>query len=303
MRLTLTFILSLFIFFSCKKEANKPQQYLFLGHIYQWGVEDNNRIDFRFKGFDFKAWDQIWLGGDLCPRTTEYPETIDYLDSIFDLSSAQTHWALGNHDTNHGNLNWIKNKTQRNSFYSTYLNGICLIVLNTTEFHHPNYKPSKSECTLLDNQLLMLQNIADTINNASHCVILHHNALLSNQMVDDSIDIGKIFNVYRSGLKVSCRQSDTFEKVLFPVLKKIQKKGVQVILVGGDLGQRVKEFEYQTSEGIWFLGSGINNSALAPNMPAYVTNTSSDKVLIFSHQVKMKKLSWEFIELKELLKE
>ena len=53
------------------------------------------------------------LEEDLCARTSEKPSTLDYLDSIFDLSSDKTHWALGNHDLVEGNINYITAKTKR----------------------------------------------------------------------------------------------------------------------------------------------------------------------------------------------
>ena len=96
-----------------------------------------------------------------------------------------------------------------------------------------------------------------------------------------------------------------FEYLLweFQVLKKIQEKGVQVITVAGDLGQKTKELELKTKEGIYILGSGINNSAISHNLPKYVTNTSPDKLLIFNHDLNKKELSWEFIELTQVIED
>ncbi len=295
---------ALYLIYSCHFDQ-KPQikKYLFLSHTYQWGVVNNNRIDYRLEGFDCKNYDRIWLGGDLCARTSESPLTLVYLDSIFDLSSDKTFWALGNHDLVEGNVTYITNKTRRQTFYSSFFDGMGVVVLNTTEFYHPNYHPKESECKLLDGQLHMLQNIADTINDASHLVILHHHSLLNNHMVNDSLKIAKIFNAYHPEYKVSCEKPATFEEVFFPILKKIQVKGVQVILVGGDLGQRAKEFEYRTKEGIRFLGSGINNSAIPFGLPKYVTNTNPDKLLIFNHDIINKELNWEFVSLDKLVKD
>jgi len=303
MRINLFLILA----FSCLVYGcsfdQKPQlkKYLFLSHTYQWGVTDNNRIDYRLKGFDFKNYDQIWLGGDLCARTSEKPSTLAYLDSIFDLSSDKTHWALGNHDMVNGNIEYITDKTKRATYYTSFMDGIGIVVLNTTEFYHPNYSPKEHECTLLDGQLNMFQTLADTIKSTSHLIVLHHNSLLNNQMTKGSLDIEKIFNFYHPEYEVSCKKPETFDKVFFPIFKKVQKKGIQVILIGGDLGQRSKEFEYRSEEGIYFLGSGINNSALLFNLPVYVTNTNPDKLLIFEHDILNKELSWEFVEMNKLI--
>lgn len=287
---------------SCAPQSEESsKKYLFLGHTYQWGVKDNNRIDHRFKDFDFKAYDGLWLGGDICARTGEAPETLDYLDSIFDLSSDRTHWALGNHDLGHGPLEWIESRTRRKTYYSSTQDGFVLVVLNTNEFHHPNYQPKPKECALLDGQIKMLVQLADTIQEASHLVLLHHHTLLTNRMTNDSLRLNLLFNLYHEGLQVGCTGEHTFESFIYPLLQKIQEKGIQVILVSGDLGQRSKSFEYQTDDGIWFLGSGINNSAIGKYLPDYVTDTSPDKLLIFEYHPRQGTFTWSF-ELFEALR-
>jgi len=292
--------LILLLFFSACTEKSKPSnfQYLFLGHIYDWRAKDDNEIDRRFGAFNFEAYDQIWLGGDLCARTNEAESTLNYLDSIFDLSAATTHWSLGNHDVGNGPLEWIEARTKRKTYYTTTFNGLTLAVLNTNEFHHPNYTPKPDECALLEGQLEMLEHLADTIQSSSHLILLHHYNLLTNELSGGSLSLDTIFNLYRPGLQVNCAGTQTFEQRIYPVLKTVQEKGVQVILVSGDLGQRSKSFEYQTAAGIWFLGSGINNSSVGDYLPNYVTDTSPDKILIFEHDVLQKKIYWRFEFLK-----
>lgn len=290
-----SFILALL---HCAGEDNTTKQYLFLGHTYQWGVKENNRIDYRLKDFDFDPYDQIWLGGDLCARTNESPATLAYLDSIFDLSSESTHWTWGNHDVQYGGpWKFITDVTQRESYYSTYVNGISLVVLNTNEFHFPQYQPKAHECDVLDGQIKMLEQIADTISESSHLVILHHLVLLSNERTENKMKLNEIWNLYQPDLKVDCAGKYSFDERIYPILAKVQQKGIPVILVGGDLGQRCKAFEYQSKEGIWFLGSGINNSAVDHYIPDYVTNTNPDSLLIFKHDIELQKLDWEFVPL------
>ena len=280
---------------------NQVKEYLFLSHIYQWGVIDNNRIDFRLKGHDFAKYDQVWLGGDICARTNEDPATLTYLDSIFDLSAPSTHWTLGNHDIKHGPLKRIENITGRKTYYTTYFDGLTLSVINTNEFHDPNYKPKDHECALLQGQIEMLENIADTITHSSHFILLHHLCLLTNKLTNDSLNLNQVFNLYKPDLRVDCEGIETFETAIYPILKKIQDKGVKVILISGDLGQRSKAFEYQTEDGIWFLGSGINNSAIEKYIPEYVTDTSPDKVLLLERDLIKRSISWHFIMLNDIL--
>ena len=75
-------------------------------------------------------------------------------------------------------------------------------------------------------------------------------------MTNNTLDIGKIFNFYHPEYFVSCEKPSTFEEVWIPILQKIQQKGVQVISIGGDLGQRAKAFEYRSKDGIFFFGIG-----------------------------------------------
>jgi hypothetical protein len=290
------------LFWSCLSEPDSQKKYLFLGHTYQWGVKDNNRIDYRLEKFDFAPFDQVWLGGDLCARTNESPATLAYLDSIFDLSSERTHWTWGNHDVQYGG-SWevITDVTQRKSYYSTDVNGICLVVLNTNEFHFPQYQPKPQECEVLDGQIQLLENIADTISEASHLVILHHLVLLSNERTGNQMKLNEIWNLYQPDLTVDCAGTTSFDERIYPLLERIQEKGIPVILVGGDLGQRSKAFEYQSEEGIWFLGSGINNSAVDHYIPDYVTNTNPDSILVFKHNLRTQKLEWTFSPLSDFV--
>jgi len=288
-------ILFLCFLLSCSGEKEPDlRKYIFLSHTYEWSSLENNKIDYRLKDYDFSPYDQIWLGGDLCARTNEDTATLQYLDSIFSLSAPTTHWALGNHDIGHGPLERIEHITQRKTYSNHWVGGLNLFVMNTTEFSHENYQPKPHECALLDGQLNLLQQVVDTMEHASHLIILHHHILLTKAMTQDSLALDKIFNIYNEGLKVSCEGPFTFENKIYPMLQKVQQKGIQVILVSGDLGQRSKSFEYQTDDGIWFLASGINNSAKGEFVAEWVTDFSPDKALIFEHDVAKGKLSWHF---------
>ena len=285
--------------FSCERPS-ASKTYLYIGHAYQWGVEEDNRVDFRIEKLDLKKYDQIWLGGDLCARTTSDPKTLDYLDELFDLSNPDHHWSLGNHDVLQGNLQYIQNKTRRPSFYSRHFDKITLAVLNTN-FNHPQVPNEGDDCAEMEQQFQMLQNICDTISTSSHLMLLHHHNLLTNTIARNSLEIDTIFHFNRPTLSIRCNSDKTFENTIYPMLETVQQKGIQVILVAGDVGQRVKEFEYKSPEGIIFLGSGINNSVEKEWAPEWVRNFNPDKLLLFHHDMKTHSLSWEFKELNKLL--
>jgi hypothetical protein len=281
--------------FQCGQDASPANVYLFLGHPYDWNQPD--RIDYRLERLEFAQYDQIWLGGDVCSHLTEKPETLEYLDSLFDLGSERMHWSLGNHDIMHGNVEWITEKTGRPAFYTTWVDGICLMVLNTNLFWFFPDDPPAIDCAEKERQLEMIFRVADTVSAASHLVILHHHALFNELKINASGNRIEVFNINPVPVRATCDPESDFTAIVYSRLEKAQRRGVQVVLVGGDFGMQAKEFEFRTQEGIWMLGSGINNSLDPRYAPEYVTTFDLDKVLVFKHFPKKRKLEWKFVKL------
>ena len=69
---------------------------------------------------------------------------------------------------------------------------------------------------------------------------------------------------------------------IYSKLIEIQKKGTQVICITGDIGFKVKDFEYKTDENIVFLASGID------------FRDENNKILIFEHNIETKTLTWRY---------
>lgn len=282
----------------CSKENPEvTRTYLFLGHPYDWN--DGYRLDPRLERIDYQKIDQVWLGGDVCSRTTERPETLVYLDSILDFSDEHIQWTLGNHDVMYGHPELITERTGKPSFYTTSLRGgITLMVLNTNLFWMNLSPPPQEGCAEKHTQLRMMLSVLDTITESSHLVILHHHSLLKEKKPDS---LQEAFNMDPGSVAVTCELEDQFTGMIYPKLVAAQKAGVEVVLIGGDLGMRVKEFAYQTPEGIWLLGSGINNSLIRENAPEYVTNFEPDKILVLHHNPEKRSLTWEFVLLDEFV--
>ncbi len=288
------FILGCILTFFCCDNSNQ-QQFIYIGHCYNWKSENGEEVDPRIEKLDLKSYQQIWLGGDVCGRTSAQSSTLDYVDKLFAISSPNTHWSLGNHDINKGNKILIQQKTNRPSYYTADHEGISILVLDTN-FGHPQLPASDSLelCTALNQQFQLLQNLTDTIAAAKYLVVLHHHALLSPKLGDGTKKLPDVFHYVLPQLPFSCTPAGTFEDLAYPLLKKVQDRGIQVILIGGDFGQRAKRFEYKNPDGIWFLGSGINNSMDKRYQPKYVTNLNPDSILIFNYDVKLRQLDWEF---------
>ena len=81
---------------------------------------------------------------------------------------------------------------------------------------------------------------------------------------------------------MTCDSNTQFNALIYPKLVEVQNRGVQVVLVGGDVGMQKKSLSYQTREGVWLLGSGINNSLKRENAPEYVKDFGPDEILSFS---------------------
>lgn len=288
------FFVALTLCSACQGDAEK--HYIFLGHPYDW--HNGARVDPRLERLDYSHFDQIWLGGDVCSRTTEQPQTLVYLDSLFNLDAPGTHWALGNHDVMFGHPERLSQATGRPSFYSAWVDGMVVLVLNTNLFWPYPSRPAQENCEEKEAQLDLIQQITDTIQQASHLVILHHYGLFTELKPAKDADA---FNLNPAILQATCDSASFVTPWLYPRLARVQNRGVQVVLIGGDFGMRAKTYAAKTAEGIWLLGSGINNSVDRRYAPDYVTNFDADKVLILHHLPKQRSLSWSFADLDSLV--
>ena len=288
----------LFIIFSCQEKAS-DHQYIFLGHPYDWNAP--NRVDPRLASLNYSPFDQIWLGGDICSHLTAEPATLDSVDRIFDLSAPSTLWTLGNHDVLEGHEDWIRAHTKRPFFYTVWQDGICIMVLNTNLFWYYDSPSPLEKCEEKNQQLAMIQQVMDTIQKASHLVILHHLALFGDLRKNDQGIIPDSFNINPEHIRPSCDPNILLTEWWYPQLLKVEKRGVEVIFVGGDFGMRARQFEFHTPEGICLLGSGVNASLKRENAPEYVTSFGKDKVLLFHHEPKLRRLTWQFCDLDSML--
>ena len=286
--------------FACSREAGGPpeaERYIFLGHPYDWNHPA--RVDSRLERLDYRPFAQVWLGGDVCAHAAGHPEALPYLDSLFDLD--RVHWALGNHDYDYGDPQAILGYLRRPSFYARWQNGYCLMVLNTNLFWPYPSPPPQRDCGQKAAQWDMIRTVADTIREASHLVILHHLGLFNDLKINPAGDTLRAFNVNAAPIYGACDPDSEMTATVYPWLAAAQKRGVQVVLIGGDVGMQAKSFEFRTTEGIWLLGSGINNSLRREYAPEYVKDFGPDKVLLLEYKPGDKELSWEFVELDSLL--
>jgi hypothetical protein len=299
MRLLILFVCFAALGLACLLPETE-RTYLFLGHPYDWRRPD--RLDPRLELIDFQGFDGIWLGGDVCSQTTAQAATLTYLDSLINLKNPATFWAVGNHDLMYGHSDRIRAATGRPLFYTYWLEGVCVLVLNTQLMWHNPWKQPVEACEEREAQLTMIQQLCDSLQAASHLLVLHHHGLFNELKVNEKGDTMRLFNVNAIPVRTGCppQEVNVTDRV-YPWLVSVQNRGIQVICVGGDFGMNAKTFAHRTPAGIWLLGSGINNSLDKDYVPDYVTNLQPDSVLIFTHQPHSRMLNWSFVRLRDLV--
>jgi len=269
---------------SCKHEPNSkfetPKKYLFFSHVY----DSDSTMDRRITKKNLASFDQIWLGGDICANTTFSSTTLQNIDTILDLKSENTHWALGNHDIYRGE-EFISNYTGKKPFYANYINGITLVVLNT------NYNVN-GDCEKIIKQTNFLSHICDTIQSSSHLIILQHHVTWGNiEGIQNPIEFANSNNTNKV---FYCEPYQKFDEMIYPKLISVKNKGIQPICLAGDMGQKQSNFEFTSKEGIIFLANGsLSNHPYNQMFPKF---NDKDSVLIFFHNIDKRELNWEFVD-------
>lgn len=293
-------IFFIFILTACNSSNEKliknNYKYLFLGHPYQYGVEKGNRIDNRLADLDKSIFDQIWLGGDVCSNTNLEIETLYYLDSIFNIKSPYTYWTLGNHDIMYQKNDFIEKATGKRTFYANYNNGFTVLQINSNlDNLYLKYK-DPDLCKCRDEQYELIKTVCDTISNkSSHLVFLMHHVL----WYDIDPNASTYANFIHKKWMAKCDSTSNFTNDIYPLLKKVQNRNIQVICIAGDVGMYGKQGFFKDSENIVYLGSGINNSSIWDEKER--SNALKDKVLILNHDFFNKKITWSFSDLDSLL--
>lgn len=264
---TATLLLTLLFTIGCSKHvATRSESFLFLGHIYQPNVEDS--IDRRLSGIRFTEADWLLLGGDLCVETTRNPATLYYLDSIFDLSSESTLWAVGNHDVRSGNTELISEFTKRPLHYLQKHDRILFVVLNT------NY--TSTQCDVLEDQYEMFEGAL--LEDVDHIIILSHHAIWTSYLLDrgEEFQANAVHGIWRA----HCRNDqNTFVAQVLPELQKVAENGIEIHWVAGDYGQRTGTHKYQIGPNLTLWGSGIDKHRSQPDSLLLIT--SAPPVLTF----------------------
>lgn len=276
---TLFFLALLIGLASCEENRQQPDvRYLHLAHVRTLDAV-NQTVDPRLESMDFSPYELLLLGGDLTDESSKERSTLEYLDNIFDLGSPNTLWALGNHDN--ARNDWVSEFTGRPITYTHHHKGITYVVLYTQE-------EKDWICTITGEQLDMLQQVTDTIASSSHLVVMTHKLVWIMGNPDFAQHQGKAAYDWSCNYRI---HENNWNDDILPRLREVQQRGVQVIMLAGDIGNNVLTFEEHTSDSLIYLASGL---------PADPSRAAQAKALLFEHKPETRKLSWKFVALDEL---
>lgn len=277
-------------FFIKQSDIQKTEfKFLFIGHAYDWGAPAGDKVDERIEQINIEDYEGVWLGGDVCANTMLNPKTAIYLDKVFNLKNPNTHFVLGNHDYRDHNLDVYFEATGRPDFYTSSFMTITMSVINTNL--------NSSHCEQLNAQYRMLEQVTDTLESATHYVLLMHHQIFRDIAGLEGFKSNGVCSHY----SMNCDRVDSyFQTDFYPKLVELESKGIEVIVVVGDTGWD-KGSHQKSSEGIDFLASGINNSFYKSRAPEELDKIPEDLLLEFIYTPNEAMLDWQFKSLNELV--
>ncbi len=246
----------------------QKDRFLHIAHCYS---SQPDRVLQQVEKLDFDCQDLLLLGGDLLLNSSKEKKHLDYLDHKFDLSNPNTLWSVGNHDAQ--NETQISHFTKRQTYYHYRWKDISFVVLNT----------ELNGGDILGEQLQLLQNVTDTLAHAKYLMILHHKLIWLHGEYSLEV-LSKYFSNGPIGECAFCIKKNNFYEKIYPKLVQVERKGINVICLGGDIGKFTNEFEYKTKEGIDFIASGM-------------ADRNDNKVLQFEYDPLTSVLNWKYLDI------
>ncbi len=253
---------------------HRAEQWLAIGHMRSC-EEGEAGMPARFERINFNRYDLLLLTGDLSCGSSQSIKQLRYLDSLLYIRQPNTLWALGDHDYQRpASISLI---SRRPSFYTYYQSGVTFVVLDNQQ----------EGGQFRGEQLYMLEEVMDTIAESSHLIVLHHKLfwMYNHPQLHSRID--SISNAPLCETDV-CLNPNNFYDVVYPGLVNVQRRGIQVICLGGDIGVKTAAFEYHTEEGIVYLASGLE-----AKQPA-------NRALLFEYLPSSRQLKWKFVDIEKL---
>lgn len=206
-------------------------------------LDDNRGIYSKIYDIDFSQFEMTLLGGDLAANSFSNTAIIQHLDSIFDYKSPRTLWSIGNHDKT-SDARFYKT-TLKKKYHAYAAHDVTFITLDSQD----------SLSSIVNEQKDFLLSTLDSIKTSSVLIMTHKLIFMNGHPIMDA-EIEAVCNG-RRGDCFHCHNPNNFQSDIAPRLKELQASGIQVIVVGGDLGYKKSSYEYLDPSGVVYLGNGM----------------------------------------------
>jgi hypothetical protein len=283
----LFFLLCLSFENSIFSQPDDTLTYVFFAHTYQGGEPDGKKVDFRLEAMDMSQFDRIWLGGDIGAEADLNYVNFSYLDSIFSIRKPGNHWALGNHDTRNENIEWFEEYTGKPRYYAYSENNITTIVMDG------NITPL--DCESLNEQFNIIKNVCDTISSGYLIFLIHQGLVTGVPGVAGSITYAH--TEMKNWLPNCYSDTVTYANTIYPMLKDVESRGVNVLHITGDTGGYHKKYYGVSDDGVEYFAAGLGNGY---KILAGIPIDFPDIALVFKHVLSTNVLTWEFVEVNDL---
>ena len=232
-------------FFACNENtmrdlAEDPSSFIYVAHT---RLDDNRGIYPKIYDIDFSKYEMTLLGGDLAANSFSNAAIIQHLDSVFDYKSPRTLWSIGNHDKT-SDARFLKTTLKR-KYHAYEAHDVTFITLDSQD----------SLSSIVNEQKDFLIATLDSLETTTVLIMTHKLIFMNGHPVMDA-DIEAVCNG-RRGDCFHCHNPNNFQSEIAPRLREVQARGVQVIVVGGDLGYKQSSYEYVDPSGIVYLGNGM----------------------------------------------
>lgn len=254
---TVIFLIVLFGLFRTALYGQEPvAKYFFVGHCYQTNLAPNT-VNYRLEELDYSGFTGVWLGGDVCSEAMLDYSAVKYIDSLFNLGNAETHWSLGNHDARNGNWEWYEEFAGRETYYAYSSHGITRIVMNSNLL--------STNCEMLDGQYDMISEVCDTISESTHLLLIMHHGLWDG--IQGLPALGTYAHSNLRYWNANCDSTNTqFVDVIYPKLIDVKQKGIDVTCILGDMGASAKQLDEYSIDSVRFMGCGLYHNAPDDNV-------------------------------------
>lgn len=224
---------------------------------------------------DFSRFDGILLGGDLASFTSADDATMDHIDGFFDLGANSTLWALGNHD--YSDTSRVRSYTGRKPYYTWFDHGTTFVALDTQQ----------DSSRISGAQLDFFNSVIDTMSLSHTLVVMTHKLIWMSGNEELELQIDDVSNG-PFGTCGFCLNPNNFYTDVAPRLIEMKLLGIEVICLAGDVGNKIKQFEYTDASDIHYLACGMK-AGDADNM-----------VIRLFNWPELRAFHWKFVPLGDL---